>query len=452
MKRGAMPSGEPAGKRREVEAADSEGEEEEARDKDEEDSGLHLDTIRRSVLDFDFAKVCSVSLSNVNVYACLVCGKYFQGRGPRSPAFAHALGASHHVFMHLGSLAVFRLPANTRVDDSSLVLADIRFAVRPQYSSEDVKQLDRAPPVVSRDLAGRPYVAGFVGLNNVARNDYISVIVQAMAHVAPCRAWLLLASPPTPLLSHLALLVRKMWSPRAFRPHVSPHDFVQQVAVDAAPRFALHTQADPADYLVWLLNAIVRGDPSLKGTTTSDNPTTGAAVIRDAFQGRLQVDVQPLDVVGKGSGASFDPTLPYTSSTSPFLLLTLDLPQNPLFTDDFERNIIPQIPLATLLKKYDGISSTETPKDLRRYRILTAPNYLILHIKRFKKSSYTIEKNVTIVTFPLNAMDLAPCTCSLFCLTFLHPASLSIPWLYLRLVLNPSDAFSSRRLATLSFF
>ena len=52
MKRGAMPSGEPAGKRREVEAADSEGEEEEARDKDEEDSGLHLDTIRRSVLDF----------------------------------------------------------------------------------------------------------------------------------------------------------------------------------------------------------------------------------------------------------------------------------------------------------------------------------------------------------------------------------------------------------------
>ena len=29
-------------------------------------------------LDFDFEKCCSVSLSPVNVYACLVCGKYFQ--------------------------------------------------------------------------------------------------------------------------------------------------------------------------------------------------------------------------------------------------------------------------------------------------------------------------------------------------------------------------------------
>jgi hypothetical protein len=29
-------------------------------------------------LDFDFEKCCCVSLSHVNVYVCLVCGKYFQ--------------------------------------------------------------------------------------------------------------------------------------------------------------------------------------------------------------------------------------------------------------------------------------------------------------------------------------------------------------------------------------
>jgi len=29
-------------------------------------------------LDFDFEKCCVVSLSPINVYACLVCGKYFQ--------------------------------------------------------------------------------------------------------------------------------------------------------------------------------------------------------------------------------------------------------------------------------------------------------------------------------------------------------------------------------------
>jgi U4/U6.U5 tri-snRNP-associated protein 2 len=33
-----------------------------------------------ALLDFDFEKLCSISLSNLNVYACLVCGKYFQGK------------------------------------------------------------------------------------------------------------------------------------------------------------------------------------------------------------------------------------------------------------------------------------------------------------------------------------------------------------------------------------
>ena len=38
----------------------------------------YLDTIDRGLLDFDFEKLCSVSLSRINCYACLVCGKYFQ--------------------------------------------------------------------------------------------------------------------------------------------------------------------------------------------------------------------------------------------------------------------------------------------------------------------------------------------------------------------------------------
>jgi U4/U6.U5 tri-snRNP-associated protein 2 len=41
---------------------------------------LYLDTVNRQFLDFDFEKLCSVSLSNLNVYACLVCGKYYQGQ------------------------------------------------------------------------------------------------------------------------------------------------------------------------------------------------------------------------------------------------------------------------------------------------------------------------------------------------------------------------------------
>lgn len=37
----------------------------------------YLGTIKKHMLDFDFEKLCSISLSNLNVYACLICGKYF---------------------------------------------------------------------------------------------------------------------------------------------------------------------------------------------------------------------------------------------------------------------------------------------------------------------------------------------------------------------------------------
>lgn len=64
-------------------------------------SDLYLDTINRAKLDFDFEKVCSVSLSNINIYGCLVCGKYFQGRGRSSYAYAHSIHEDHHVFINL---------------------------------------------------------------------------------------------------------------------------------------------------------------------------------------------------------------------------------------------------------------------------------------------------------------------------------------------------------------
>lgn len=64
-------------------------------------SDLYLDTVNRATLDFDFEKVCSVSLSNINIYGCLVCGKYFQGRSKLTPAFAHSIHDDHHVFINL---------------------------------------------------------------------------------------------------------------------------------------------------------------------------------------------------------------------------------------------------------------------------------------------------------------------------------------------------------------
>lgn len=75
----------------------------------------YLDTINRQYLDFDFEKLCSISLTRINVYACLVCGKYFQGRGTSTHAYMHSVGESHHVFLNLHTLKFYCLPDNYEI-------------------------------------------------------------------------------------------------------------------------------------------------------------------------------------------------------------------------------------------------------------------------------------------------------------------------------------------------
>ncbi|KAL9630924.1 MAG: hypothetical protein Q9164_006170 [Protoblastenia rupestris] len=118
---------------------------------------LYLDTIDRSVLDFDFEKLCSVTLSNINVYACLVCGKYYQGRGPKSHAYFHALEVGHHVYVNMQTKRVYVLPEGYEVKSKSL--EDIKFVVDPRLSKNDVVQLDREAKD-AWDLGGKKYRPG----------------------------------------------------------------------------------------------------------------------------------------------------------------------------------------------------------------------------------------------------------------------------------------------------
>lgn len=122
-------------------------------------SDLYLDTINRSVLDFDFEKLCSVTLSNINVYACLVCGKYYQGRGPKSHAYFHALEVGHHVYVNMQTKRVYVLPEGYEVKSKSL--DDIKFVVDPQLAREEVVQLDREVKD-AWDLGGKKYRPGTI--------------------------------------------------------------------------------------------------------------------------------------------------------------------------------------------------------------------------------------------------------------------------------------------------
>ncbi|KAI8325594.1 OPT-domain-containing protein [Martensiomyces pterosporus] len=314
--------------------------------------GMYLDTVNRANLDFDFEKLCSVSLSNINVYACLVCGKYYQGRGKQTHAYFHSINDDHHVFINLKTLKVYVLPDNYEVTDRSL--NDIKSIIQPAYTANRVKKLDTTCEY-SYDLAGKKYDVGFVGLNKIKCNDYMNAVVQALAHVPPIRDTLLLLpdlDTRSELVQRLANLVRKMWHSRLLKAHVSPHELVQEA-------------------------------------------------------GEVEVDTQALDDT-KARSQENDPIEIDTRkgvkvSRVPFLTLSLDLPPRPLFTDDDDesRVSIPQVALTTLLRRYDGSTTVEWHGEAKRYRLLRLPQFIICHIKRFTRNSFSAEKNPTVVNFPI---------------------------------------------------
>lgn len=369
-------------------------------------SDLYLDTINRSVLDFDFEKLCSVSLSNINVYACLVCGKYYQGRGPKSHAYFHALEIGHHVYVNMQTKKVYVLPEGYEVKSKSL--EDIKFVVDPQLPKQEVMQLDK----VARDawdLSGKKYRPGFVGMNNIKANDYFNVIIQALAHIPPLRNFFMLEDlssqkfSSSELATRFSVLVRKIWNTRAFKTHVSPHELLQQVSRQSNKKFDLLHQSDPVDFLSWFLNNM---HLALGGSKSKP----GTSIIHRVFQGKLKIESQRITAkADAGDRLRFEEAAEVIVETMRYLMLTLDLPAAPLFQDELDRNIIPQVPLTSILSKYDGVKAQEHLSMRKRYRLLhPLPPYLLFHIKRFSKNKFVSERNPTIVTFPVRSLDMAP--------------------------------------------
>ncbi|KAL2040068.1 hypothetical protein N7G274_006971 [Stereocaulon virgatum] len=365
-------------------------------------SDLYLDTVNRSVLDFDFEKLCSVTLSNINVYACLVCGKYYQGRGPKSHAYFHALEVGHHVYVNMQTKRVYVLPEGYEVKSKSL--DDIKFVVDPKLSKEEVAQLDRGAKD-AWDLSGKKYTPGFVGMNNIKENDYFNVIIQALSHIPSLRNFFMLEdlSNRPELVQRFSVLTRKIWNTRAFKTHVSPHELLQQISRQSNKRFDLLQQSDPVEFLSWFLNNM---HLALGGSKTK----LGTSIIQRVFQGKLKIESQKITAKADvGDRLRFEEAAEVIVDTTRYLMLTLDLPAAPLFQDELEKNIIPQIPLTSILSKYDGLKAQEQMNTRKRYRLLhPLPPYLLFHIKRFSKNKFVTEHNPTIVTFPTRSLDMSP--------------------------------------------
>lgn len=373
----------------------------------------YLDTINRHLLDFDFEKVCSQSLTNQNVYSCLVCGKFFQGRGRHTHAYTHSTQTGHHMFINLETCRIYCLPENYEVVDSSL--DDVVRCLRPVFGPERIGALD-GTTTLARDVHGVAYLPGFCGLNNLKKTDYVNVVVHALAHVAPLRDFFLrpenYAHCPAPLVHKFGELLRKLWSRDNFKSVISPHELVQEITVASKLRFQIGETSDAADFLVWFLNELHR---SLGGTRKR-----GSSVIHDAFQGDVRVETLSRRThLTKRDEADVDDTAVSAEAQGwkrderdlPFLYLTLDVPATPLFKDTQGGNIVPQIPLFDVLTKYNGVKLSDSVKSgvqsRRRYVITRLPKYLIFHFARFTKNNFAdSEKNPTIVHIPVKDLEL----------------------------------------------
>lgn len=377
-----------------------------------QDTCPYLHTIDRRALDFDFEKLCSVSMSKVNVYACLVCGKYFQGRGRSTHAFTHSVSESHHVYLNLETLKFYCLPDNYEINDPSL--DDILYVLRPTFTHEDLHELTKlAQPVKAFD--GKLYYPGIVGLNNLKYNDYCNVIFQALSHVIPVRNYFLIQSKPTSsnqpiderniLSIRFGELLRKLWNPRNFKTHVSPHEMLQAIILASKKRFEFTKQSDAIVFLGWFLNSLM-------------GPKRGKdSIIKRTFQGKIRIASRLLlpnvAAAADGEEPELIPAPEEQFDTTSFLYLTLDLPPMPLFPKkDAKGKIInPRVSIHDLLSKFTGTTvhefRTYRESANKRYEILKLPRYLILYYKRFAHNDFFTDRNTHIVEFPIRNLNLS---------------------------------------------
>mmetsp|Transcript_16242 Transcript_16242/g.22689 ORF Transcript_16242/g.22689 Transcript_16242/m.22689 type:complete len:615 (+) Transcript_16242:156-2000(+) len=378
----------------------------------------YLDTINRKVLDFDFEKVCSVSLNNFNVYACLVCGQYFQGRGKGTHAYLHALEVGHHMFINLTTEKIYCLPDNYQVHETSL--EDITYNLRPTFMKKEIKRFDKEGEYYHA-LDGTDYLIGFMGINNIKFTEWFNVSAQALCHVPMLRDYFLFEDKYTklvheaerkqPQVCHPQLVLkfgefmRKFWNPKGFKGHVSPHEVLQAVMHASRKRFTIGKHSDPIEFLAWFLNT---SHLSLGG-----NKKRKSSIITQAFQGQVKMMT---DTVVKKETRKIAPgqieikeQIESKITHKKFIYLSLELPRSPLFKDNQDTNFIPQVPLFDLLAKFDGVTSeTLRSGEKRRFQLSKLPRYLIIHYKRFTSNNWFKEKNPTLVNFPLYNLDMSP--------------------------------------------
>ncbi|KAK8808502.1 hypothetical protein WA158_008403 [Blastocystis sp. Blastoise] len=383
----------------------------------------YLDTVKRQVLDFDSEKECSVCLSHKNVYICLVCGLYLQGRGESTYAYSHSVQMDHHVFMNIETQRFYCLPDNYEVIDDTL--NDIKLALDPVFTKEYIQRIDTIT-TLSTDQMGTSYIPGVLGMTAVDSSDYINCILHAFSQVKILRDFFLLPENyqtcTSPLVHSFGSLIRKIWSPYRFRAKISPQEFLNELVRTSNSKYTVTKRQDSIQFLTWFVNYM---HSQLKDKKDK-------SIVSECFRGKIQIEettyterdtkrVKKEDLpIGPEEGEQserkeqvkedmFDHTS--TVKTIPCFFLSLDLPPIPVFKDDFNANTVQHMPLYTLLEKFGGEHITVDSKTgvERKIKIISLPKYLILVINRFIVNNFFLEKNNSVVQFPIKNLEMRDC-------------------------------------------
>ena len=352
-----------------------------------------------------------------------------------SPAYNHALSVSHHVFINLQNEKFYILPENSEVTSPVALrsVQDIVSLLNPRYTN------NLELPSTSYDLNHKPYMVGYVGLNNISSNDYSNVIIQLLVHITPIRD-LFLTEDVTSLLGvSFRTLVKKLWSSHLYKSHISPHEFLQTVSTESKGQFSFTAQQSPKKFLVWILNQLHKNvksgkeinlgkemkanskklsnskkltESSPKLTNSAGKSSSGkspssssSSCLSKSLQGSLQVKTIPLVTKQINNKTEFITDTESASITLlKFWILTLDLPPTSLFSQESKIN---EVELVDLLQKYNGTKTTQTsPNELKTYKLKSLPPYLLLHIDRGLEGNDK-RGNPTVVKYP-EVLDLEP--------------------------------------------
>lgn len=114
---------------------------------------------------------------------------------------------------------------------------------------------------MSRAFDGTLYLPGIVGLNNIKANDYANVVLQSLANVAAIREYFIreenyanVQVVPGDIMINLVKrfgeLTRKLWNPRNFKAHVSPHEMLQAVVKCSKKKFQITQQSKNLNFFL----------------------------------------------------------------------------------------------------------------------------------------------------------------------------------------------------------